>query len=589
MADLYRKSALEKLSSPEQLDRMIVITPPSFWLAMLGAGTVIVIALIWAIVGRLPITVKGNGIYVSDAGVHTVYSDTAGVIASVDVQAGDTVQEGQVVATVTNPDAQAQVDQLNERLQQVEAVSLYSTDDLVTSDTKDLIEIKNSLDTAGYSVTQNYTSLAVWQEQYDVEKATLDALAVQLEQAKTAYYDALDSNSTGSTEQYNYQKAQEKVSEAGTNLNEAQQTVTALEQSYQECLTQLDQLYAQLEAAEGGASESAEGEQTAEGTVEGDTSLETLKAQIAELETQKAQLEQKRADADAAVSNAQTAYQDAAKALESAEKEYQNYLTSHEEGQTDLQKKQTEYSEASSKYSAQQSVVISLEQNIASAQAQIAAAQTNEDQQVQTLLKQFEDTKSALISALETEKAQAEETLARTQIKAQQSGTVMETTVEVGTVVGQGSELIRLASDEVQQGNVVVCYVPLSSGKKIVPGMQVMVYPTTVNKQEYGHMEATVLSVDEYVTSTTQMKKMLGDDLLVNSFTQDGPVIAVTCELKTDPNTDSGYYWSSKKGADILLAEGTLVTTDIVTERKAPIQMVIPLLKEFFSMNKDKE
>lgn len=589
MADLYRKSALEKLSSPEQLDRMIVITPPSFWLAMLGAGAVIVIALIWAIVGRLPITVNGNGIYVSDAGVHTVYSDTAGVIASVDVQAGDTVQEGQVVATVTNPDAQAQVDLLNERLQQVEAVSLYSTDDLVTSDTKDLIEIKNSLDTAGYSVTQNYTSLAVWQEQYDVEKATLDALAVQLEQAKTAYYDALDSNSTGSTEQYNYQKAQEKVSEAGTNLNEAQQTVAALEQSYQECLTQLDQLYAQLEAAEGGASESAEGEQTAEGTVEGDTSLETLKAQIAELETQKAQLEQKRADADAAVSNAQTAYQEAAKALESAEKEYQNYLTSHEEGQTDLQKKQTEYSEASSKYSAQQSVVISLEQNIASAQAQIAAAQTNEDQQVQTLLKQFEDTKSALISALETEKAQAEETLARTQIKAQQSGTVMETTVEVGTVVGQGSELIRLASDEVQQGNVVVCYVPLSSGKKIVPGMQVMVYPTTVNKQEYGHMEATVLSVDEYVTSTTQMKKMLGDELLVNSFTQDGPVIAVTCELKTDPNTDSGYYWSSKKGADILLAEGTLVTTDIVTERKAPIQMVIPLLKEFFSMNKDKE
>lgn len=590
MADLYRKSALEKLSSPEQLDRMIVITPPSFWLAMLGAGTVIVIALIWAIVGRLPITVKGNGIYVSDAGVHTVYSDTAGVIASVDVQAGDTVQEGQVVATVTNPDAQAQVDQLNERLQQVEAVSVGSSDDPVTTDTKDLIEIKNSLDAAGYSVTQNNTSLAVWQAQYTAEKAVLDELAVQLEQAKTAYYDALDSNSSGSTEQYNYQKAQEKVSAAQTKLNEAQQTVAALEQSYQECLAQLEELYTQLEAAEGGAaSEGTEGEQPAEGTGEDDTALETLKAQIAELETQKAQLEQSRTEADAAVSSAQTAYQDAQSGLETAEKEYQNYLTAHEEGQTDLQKKQTEYSEASSKYSAQQSVVISLEQNIASAQAQIAAAQTNEDQQVQTLLKQFEDTKSALISALETEKAQAEETLARTQIKAQQSGTVMETAVEVGTVVGQGSELIRLASDEVQQGNVVVCYVPLSSGKKIVPGMQVMVYPTTVNKQEYGHMEATVLSVDEYVTSTTQMKKMLGDDLLVNSFTQDGPVIAVTCELKTDPNTASGYYWSSKKGADILLAEGTLVTTDIVTERKAPIQMVIPLLKEFFSMNKDKE
>lgn len=580
MADLYRKSALEKLSSPEQLDRMIVITPPSFWLAMLGAGTIIVIALIWAIVGRLPVTVKGNGIYVSDAGVQTVYSDTAGVIASVDVKTGDTVQEGQVVATVTNPDAQAQMDLLNERLQQIESVTLDSSDDPVTADTKDLVDIKNSLDQAGYSVSQNNTSLSVWQKQYTEEKAVLDSLATQLEQAKSAYYAALDSASTGSTQQFDYQKAQEKVSTETANLNQAQQTATAVEQSYQECLTQLDQLYAQLDAASSGA----EGD---EGTQDG--ALDDLKAQIAQMEEQKAQLEQNRSDAAAAVSSAQAAYDDASKELENAEKAYQDYLTANAQGQTDLQKKQNEYSEANSKYSAQQSVVISLEQNIAAAQAQIAAEKTNESQQIQTLLKRFDDTKSALVSSVETEKLQTEETLERTQIKAQQSGTVMETAVDVGTVVTQGSELLRLSSDETEQENVVVCYVPLSSGKKIVQGMQVMVYPTTVNKQEYGHMEATVLNVDEYVTSTTQMKKLLGDDLLVNSFTQDGPVIAVTCELKTDSNTDSGYYWSSKKGADIMLAEGTLVTADIVTERKAPIQMVIPLLKEFFSMNKDKE
>ena len=40
MAEIFRKSALEKLSSPEQLDKMIVITSPSFWLSMVGAGIV---------------------------------------------------------------------------------------------------------------------------------------------------------------------------------------------------------------------------------------------------------------------------------------------------------------------------------------------------------------------------------------------------------------------------------------------------------------------------------------------------------------------------------------------------------------------
>ena len=583
MADIYRKSALEKLSSPEQLDRMIVITPLSFWLAMIGAGAVILVALIWSIVGRLPVTVNGNGIYINDAGVNVVYADTAGVIASVDVQPGDTIQQGQTVATVTNPDAQAQMDLINERLQQINHVTLFSTNDAVTADTKNLIEIKNSLESAGFSVQQNNVSLEMQQQQYAEEKALLDSLAAQMEQAKSAYYSALDKSNSGSTEQLNYQKAQETVSAQAAKLSEAQQAAASLQQSYQECVAQLEQLYAQLE------SQAAAGVQPPASSVPTAPSTDDIKAQIAQLEAQKAELETNIAAANAAVSEAQTEHQNALTALENAEKAYRDSLTTNANAQTDLQKKQIEYTEATSRYSAQQSIVSSLEQNIAASQAQMAAEKTNVNQQVETLMKQFNDTKQALISSVETEKKQAEETLSRTQIQAQQSGTVMETMVEAGTVVGQGSELIRLAADESGEGNVVVCYVPLSSGKKLTPGMQVMVYPTTVNKQEYGHMEATVVHVDDYVTSTTQMKKMLGDDLLVNSFTQDGPVIAVTCTLKEDPSTASGYFWSSKKGADIMLAEGTLIKADIVTERKAPIQMVIPLLKEFFSMNKDKE
>ena len=583
MADIYRKSALEKLSSPEQLDRMIVITPLSFWLAMIGAGAVILVALIWSIVGRLPVTVNGNGIYINDAGVNVVYADTAGVIASVDVQPGDTIQQGQTVATVTNPDAQAQMDLINERLQQINHVTLFSTNDAVTADTKNLIEIKNSLESAGFSVQQNNVSLEMQQQQYAEEKALLDSLAAQMEQAKSAYYSALDKSNSGSTEQLNYQKAQETVSAQAAKLSEAQQAAASLQQSYQECVAQLEQLYAQLE------SQAAAGVQPPASSVPTAPSTDDIKAQIAQLEAQKAELETNIAAANAAVSETQTEHQNALTALENAEKAYRDSLTTNANAQTDLQKKQIEYTEATSRYSAQQSIVSSLEQNIAASQAQMAAEKTNVNQQVETLMKQFNDTKQALISSVETEKKQAEETLSRTQIQAQQSGTVMETMVEVGTVVGQGSELIRLAADESGEGNVVVCYVPLSSGKKLTPGMQVMVYPTTVNKQEYGHMEATVVHVDDYVTSTTQMKKMLGDDLLVNSFTQDGPVIAVTCTLKEDPSTASGYFWSSKKGADIMLVEGTLIKADIVTERKAPIQMVIPLLKEFFSMNKDKE
>ena len=58
MSDLFRKSAIEKLSSPEQLDKAIVITPPSFWIALAGGVLIVVVALLWGIFGKLPVKVE---------------------------------------------------------------------------------------------------------------------------------------------------------------------------------------------------------------------------------------------------------------------------------------------------------------------------------------------------------------------------------------------------------------------------------------------------------------------------------------------------------------------------------------------------
>lgn len=569
MSDLYRKSALEKLSSPDQLDRLIVVTSPSFWLAILGAAFIILVALVWSIVGRLPITVNCNGIYISNEGMRTVYSDTAGVIATVEVEVGEAVEAGQVVATVTDSDSQAQIKQIRQRLEQVKAVTLLSTDDAVTSDTKDLLEIKRSLESTGYDAEQSSAGLAVWQEEYNTEKAVLDQLAAKVETAKKAYYAALDASSNGTHAQTEYQQAQEVYSAAASAATQARETAEKLSAQYAEFQTKLAELQARVDQA---ASE--------EEKVVAQAELDAFRSENASLESDVAAANQALSEAAAALSAAE-------QKLAEKKPAYEKYLASSADLQADLQKKQTEYSELSSQYASQQSIVSSLEQNIASAQAQIASQQMGADQQVQTLLDQFDATREAVIGSLEQELAQSEQALAKTRITAKQDGVVTEISVSAGSVIGQGGELMRMASNSGEQDNVVICYIPLADGKKVAPGMQVMVYPSTVNKQEYGHMEATVLTVDDYVTSTAQMKAMLGDDLLVNSFTQEGPVIAVTCELRTDETTASGYFWSSKKGTDISIAEGTLVTADIVTEEKAPIQMVIPLLKEFFSMKEN--
>ncbi len=62
MSDLYRKTAIDKLSSPEQLDKMIRVTPPMFWIAAVGGGLILVVAIIWAVFAKLPVTVASNGV-----------------------------------------------------------------------------------------------------------------------------------------------------------------------------------------------------------------------------------------------------------------------------------------------------------------------------------------------------------------------------------------------------------------------------------------------------------------------------------------------------------------------------------------------
>jgi hypothetical protein len=85
------------------------------------------------------------------------------------------------------------------------------------------------------------------------------------------------------------------------------------------------------------------------------------------------------------------------------------------------------------------------------------------------------------------------------------------------------------------------------------------------------------------------MVNQLGDQSLAKAFLQRGPVIRVNCSLVKDKSTASGYKWSSKKGAEITIDEGTIMQADIVTEEKAPISMVIPYLKEKLTIKQEQD
>ena len=102
MADLYRKSALERISSPEQLDKVLKVTSPMSWLALIGITIIVVVTVIWSVVGTIPVTITTQGIISSPVGSNAVYIQEAGTVVSVRVHAGEEIHLGDEVMTYKN-------------------------------------------------------------------------------------------------------------------------------------------------------------------------------------------------------------------------------------------------------------------------------------------------------------------------------------------------------------------------------------------------------------------------------------------------------------------------------------------------------
>ena len=101
---LFRSSALERLSSPERLDALMTVTPARAWLSLVAVFIVIAGATVWGLTGRVHDYVDGNGIMYRRGGLFEVQAAGAGQISSLRVGVGDSVDVGQEIARLAQPD-----------------------------------------------------------------------------------------------------------------------------------------------------------------------------------------------------------------------------------------------------------------------------------------------------------------------------------------------------------------------------------------------------------------------------------------------------------------------------------------------------
>ncbi len=72
--DLFRKSTLERVTSPEQLNEYIKVTNPSLIVMLIGIFTILIAGVIWIFSSGIPKTVDLTGVAVTDSvGTQKVY------------------------------------------------------------------------------------------------------------------------------------------------------------------------------------------------------------------------------------------------------------------------------------------------------------------------------------------------------------------------------------------------------------------------------------------------------------------------------------------------------------------------------------
>ena len=418
--EVFRKRSLERLSSPENLDQLMLVTTSRAWLLLVALCSLLAVGVVWSAFGRLATKVHGVGILIKSGGVLDIVSLGAGQITALYIQVGDDVDKGQIVARIAQPELTQQLEKARARLEEAES--------------------------------------------------------------QTARIASLGSEET--KVQYGYE-AQQRA-----NLR--------------------DQIRADRERSRWLADRRRQQERLFRQGLVTKQALEATK-----LEIQSTREEAKRAR-----------------------------------------------NELASLTVSSQAMRSQREKEALAGRARISESQ----REVDILEERLEQT-SRVISP--------------------HSGRVLEVRASEGDVVRPGRPILNLEPAGTEStGLEALIYVPLSQGKSLRPGMRVQIAPDSVRKEEYGVMVGIVTSVAEFPSTEDGMRRILGNNLLVQNLLQSVGLapIAVQAELVPDAHTPSGYKWSSNRGPPGQFGPGTPCRASISVRQTRPIELVIPLMREYLGV-----
>jgi HlyD family secretion protein len=192
---------------------------------------------------------------------------------------------------------------------------------------------------------------------------------------------------------------------------------------------------------------------------------------------------------------------------------------------------------------------------------------------------------------------------AETEVESPYDGTIAELKVNVGEFVDHGAPLFAIIPAAVVEQPIVasalaskpeggstaasqfgaltaILYVPPSFGKQVHEGDPVQVAVSTARREEYGFVIGRVRAVAEIPSTAEGMLRELKNKQLVQTLSNNAAPFEVVVDLYADPETPSGYRWSSSRGPSLKLNGGTLVDADIEVRSLPILSLVVPQMRQ---------
>ena len=149
---IFRKVSIERLSSPEQLDRMITVTSARSWFILIAVGCILAAVVIWSVTGSLATNVVAKGMLVKSGGILDITSYERGQISDIRVRPGDFIKKGDIVARLDQGEI---VDEITDLSAKLELLKENKADekDMMAID-KQINELKKRLSSSSVIISQ---------------------------------------------------------------------------------------------------------------------------------------------------------------------------------------------------------------------------------------------------------------------------------------------------------------------------------------------------------------------------------------------------------------------------------------------------